>query len=311
MTHYARNAQFQTCAIVHNRQIADETFRIRIASPEIASGTLPGQFVMLRIHSCNDPLIGRAFAMYDRYGDANGNAEGQLKGIDLIYLVKGKFTQALSRLGENDLVDMNGPLGNTFSVAPVDHLVMAVGGVGQTPMLAVGREALGSQTFGGQQTFDNKLNDKIFDDKKELRRHGYAKKVTLLYGARSAGRLAGVQDFRDAGFDVRLATDDGSIGKPRQVTDLLRDLLNGLPNDAPPEESLRIVSCGPEPMMAAVSAIAEEKNIFCEVSLETPMACGIGICFSCVAKIRQTDGQWDYQRTCVEGPIFDAAKLVW
>jgi len=304
MTHYACNAQFQTCAIVENRQIADETFRIRIASPEIAFGTLPGQFVMLRIHGCNDPLIGRAFAMYDRYGDSCGDicvdAEHQWKGIDLIYLVKGKFTQALSRLGENDLVDMNGPLGNTFSVAPVDHLVMAVGGVGQTPMLAVGREALGSQTFGDQQT---------------LRRHGYAKKVTLLYGARTAGRLAGVQDFRDAGFDVRLATDDGSIGDPQQVTDLLRSLLNGLPDglpdDAPPDESIRIVSCGPEPMMAAVSAVAAEKNIFCEVSLETPMACGIGICFSCVAKIRQTDGQWDYQRTCVEGPIFDAAKLVW
>jgi dihydroorotate dehydrogenase electron transfer subunit len=195
---------------------------------------------------------------------------------------------------------MNGPLGNTFSVEPVNHLVMAVGGVGQTPMLAVGREALGSQAYG------NEVND-LLDGNQTLSRKGYAKKVTLLYGARTAGRLAGVQDFRDAGFDVRLATDDGSIGTPKQVTDLLRDLLEATPAN----ESIRIVSCGPEPMMAAVSAIAKEKNISCEVSLETPMACGIGICFSCVAKIRQTDGQWDYQRTCVEGPIFDAAKLVW
>jgi dihydroorotate dehydrogenase electron transfer subunit len=303
MTHYACNAQFQTCAIVDNRQIADETFRVRIASPEIASRTLPGQFVMLRIHGCNDPLIGRAFAMYDRYAGEDGRSVigpgdcGKWAGIDLIYLVKGKFTQALARLGQKDRVDINGPLGNTFSVDPVDHLVMAVGGVGQTPMLAVGREALGSQTFASEHTVSPATPI----------RHGYAKRVTLLYGARTAGRLAGVQDFRDAGFDVRLATDDGSLGAPKQVTDLLRDLLR----ESSPEQSMRIVTCGPEPMMAAVSAIAAERNIFCEASLETPMACGIGICFSCVAKIRQTDGQWDYQRTCVEGPIFDAAKLVW
>ncbi len=296
MTHYACNAQFQTCRIIENLQIADETFRIRIESQAIARESLPGQFVMLRIHGCNDPLIGRAFAMYDRYSDD----QNQWQGIDLVYLVKGKFTQALSQLGDDDLVDMNGPLGNTFSVAIVDHLVMAVGGVGQTPMLAVGREALGSQAYG------NELN-KVIDGKQTLSRNGYSKKVTLLYGARTAGRLAGVQDFRDAGFDVRLATDDGSIGDPKQVTDLLRDLLD----QAPAGESIRIVCCGPEPMMAAVSSIAKEKNISCEVSLETPMACGIGICFSCVAKIRQTDGKWDYQRTCVEGPIFDAAKLVW
>lgn len=301
MTHYACNAQFQTCRIIENLQIADETFRIRIESQAIAQKTLPGQFVMLRIHGCNDPLIGRAFAMYDRYtDDRDRNDHGQWQGIDLVYLVKGKFTQALSRLGENDLVDINGPLGNTFSVASVDHLVMAVGGVGQTPMLAVGREALGSQTYG------NEVNE-VIDGTHSICRNGYAKKVTLLYGARTAGRLAGIQDFRNAGFDVCLATDDGSIGTPKQVTDLLRDLLEA----APATESIRIVCCGPEPMMAAVSAIAKEKNISCEVSLETPMACGIGICFSCVAKIRQTDGQWDYQRTCVEGPIFDAAKLVW
>jgi len=64
-------------------------------------------------------------------------------------------------------------------------------------------------------------------------------------------------------------------------------------------------------MMEAVAKIAAEKSIPCEVSLETPMACGIGICFTCVAKIRTIDGEWDYKRTCVEGPVFDAAKVEW
>ena len=61
--------------------------------------------------------------------------------------------------------------------------------------------------------------------------------------------------------------------------------------------------------MEATSRIAEELDLPCQVSLETPMACGVGICFSCVAKIRDADGNWDYRRTCVEGPVFDARSV--
>ena len=64
-------------------------------------------------------------------------------------------------------------------------------------------------------------------------------------------------------------------------------------------------------MMEAVSNMSKSYGVACDVSLETPMACGIGICFSCVAKVRQEDGGWDYRRTCVEGPVFDAAELIW
>jgi dihydroorotate dehydrogenase electron transfer subunit len=64
-------------------------------------------------------------------------------------------------------------------------------------------------------------------------------------------------------------------------------------------------------MMEAVSEIAQQRAIDCQVSLETPMACGIGICFTCVAKVKQEDGSWDYKRTCIDGPIFDANCIVW
>ena len=62
-------------------------------------------------------------------------------------------------------------------------------------------------------------------------------------------------------------------------------------------------------MLAAAAALAERMGLPCQVSLETPMACGIGICFSCVAKVRDGAGQWDYRRTCVEGPVFDARDV--
>jgi dihydroorotate dehydrogenase electron transfer subunit len=64
-------------------------------------------------------------------------------------------------------------------------------------------------------------------------------------------------------------------------------------------------------MMEAVAKIAADARIPCEVSLETPMACGIGICFTCVAKIRTESGDWDYKRTCVEGPVFEATSIEW
>jgi dihydroorotate dehydrogenase electron transfer subunit len=90
------------------------------------------------------------------------------------------------------------------------------------------------------------------------------------------------------------------------VTDLLRPLL-----DKEGRENRLVVCCGPEPMMHAVSKICSANNTRCLASLETPMACGIGICFSCVTKVGQPDGSWDWKRTCVEGPIFDAARIEW
>ena len=71
-----------------------------------------------------------------------------------------------------------------------------------------------------------------------------------------------------------------------------------------------LFGCGPEPMLHALAKQAEQRGIPCHLSLETPMACGVGICFSCVTPVRTADG-WDYKRVCVEGPVFDAASLKW
>jgi dihydroorotate dehydrogenase electron transfer subunit len=131
-------------------------------------------------------------------------------------------------------------------------------------------------------------------------------KVTLCYGVRTAALAAGVDDFRAAGFDVQLASDDGTLGHHGLVTDLLQLALTKTTN-----ANRLVVCCGPEPMMEAVAGICHTAAAPCLVSLETPMACGIGICFSCVAKVRQPDGGWDYKRTCVEGPIFDAERIEW
>jgi dihydroorotate dehydrogenase electron transfer subunit len=286
-THYADGLHQIDAPLERNDEIGENTFLIRIAAPRIARTVLPGQFVMIRLTGIQAPLIGRALAVFDVVCDPSGAPTW----IDLIYIRKGALTIPLSDCPPGTRVTLWGPLGNGFANRPSDRLIMVAGGIGQTPMLLIGREALGTQSFGDPP-----------------RDSGWANQVELIYGARRASLLAGVDAFRRAGFAVTLCTDDGSVGNHRLVPDVLADRLAELP----PHEKVRVVTCGPEIMMEKVAQVCQSRGIDCQVSMETPMACGIGICFSCVAKIRQADPHdWDYKRTCVEGPIFDAEQICW
>jgi dihydroorotate dehydrogenase electron transfer subunit len=280
MTCYADQASALITQVLENELLARDTMRLRFMAPEMAEKVLPGQFFMVRNPATNDPLIGRAFALYDVAADGSG-------WVDVVYLVKGKLTTSLAKLSPGAPLGVWGPLGNGFAPPQSEHLVMVAGGVGQTPFLALAKQVLGLQTFGPP-------------DRRSAAR---CRQVTLCYGVRSAAYLAGVEQFRNAGVEVRLATDDGSLGQPRLVTDLLSEVLVEYPNT-------HVICCGPEPMMEAVARMTRQRDIECHVSLETPMACGIGICFSCVAKVG-TESDWDYQRTCVEGPVFNARDIVW
>ena len=117
--------------------------------------------------------------------------------------------------------------------------------------------------------------------------------------------LAGVDDFRRAGIEVELATDDGTAGHHGFVTELLaRRLARG-------ERPAKVVGCGPPAMLAALAKLVATHRIACDVSLENHMACGFGACFSCVAPIRQADGSIDLRRVCVEGPVVPADPIDW
>jgi dihydroorotate dehydrogenase electron transfer subunit len=282
MPHYADNAWYGPVTVEENLRVARDTYRVRFACPEIARRVVPGQFLMLRLADCNDPLLGRPLALYDVLPDAAGRPHF----VDVVYLVVGKMTRLLAEFQAGAKLDVWGPLGNGFPPTPAEHLIMVAGGIGQTPLLALAREHLGLYVYG--------------DPPRQVPR---AKQVTLCYGAQSSDCLAGVDDFRRIGVDVQLSTDDGSVGHPGFVTHLIQPTVE---KSAWP---CRIVCCGPEAMMEATVKIAKELGVPCQVSLESPMACGIGICFSCVKKIRDPSGGWDYRRTCVEGPVFDGADV--
>ncbi len=285
--YYADRAAYESVSIVENVQMARDTYRVRFGCPTIARQIVPGQFVMLRLAGCDDPLLGRPLALYDTVLDASGAPTA----IDIVYLALGKMTHRLARYGAGDRLTVWGPLGNGFPPLATGELILVAGGVGQTPFLALGQECLGKREYGSSSRTETP-----------------AGQVTLCYGVRTAALAAGVDDFLAAGLDVRLSSDDGSLGHHGLVTDLLKEALAGSTQRG---ANRLVVCCGPEPMMRAVATICSTAGVHCLASLETPMACGIGICFSCVAKVRDPDGGWDWKRTCVEGPIFDAERIEW
>lgn len=269
--------------VVSQRQMARDTYCLRLHCPPLAEQILPGQFFMVRQPGTDDPLLGRPFALYDVYEEG-----GNKVGIDFGYVVIGKLTSAMTAWKEGQPVELWGPLGNGFPPPEVDHLAVVAGGIGQTPFLAVAREALGLRRYGNPV--------------RQLSRT--VKQLTMFYGVRSQEYLAGVDDFRMDGLELKISTDDGSYGHRGFVTEMLATSFAQA--DAPEA----VYCCGPEPMMKAVQQLCADHSVSCWLSLETPMACGFGICFSCVTRVKLDDDSWDYRRTCVEGPVFPAEELI-
>jgi len=273
-------------AVVENVAVARDTYRLRLDDPAMARAILPGQFLMVRAGAGSDPLLGRPFALYDVARDAAGVPWA----LDVVYLVLGRGTAALSRCRPGDRLPVWGPLGNGFGPAPdpPGPAVFVAGGIGQTPFLALARWWSGRSRFGGRDAGP-----------------GRATSNELLYGVRTATLAAGVDDFRAVGVRVDLATDDGSAGRRGFVTDLLEDRL------ARGDRPVKLVGCGPPAMLRALAGVAAREGIACDLSMENHMACGFGACFSCVAPVRGPDGEVDLKRVCVEGPVFPAAAVVW
>jgi dihydroorotate dehydrogenase electron transfer subunit len=172
-----------------------------------------------------------------------------------------------------------GPLGRPFTVvSPPSEAWLIAGGVGLAPFATL-VEALRAR---GTRT-------------------------TLFYGARTSAELHCLDTFVGTGIDIVTATEDGTHGVQGLVTAPLADRLG----QAPPDRDVHLFTCGPTPMMRAVARLAAAAGRPCAVSLEQVMGCGMGGCYSCVVRVRQPDGSLHFVRSCVEGPVFDSAMIVW
>lgn len=258
--------------IAASRRLGPRYFVLDLSCPDVAAEARAGQFVMVSVTDAIDPLLRRPMAVYRVLHDA-----GKPAGISLLVEEHGRGTRLLARAAVGDELALLGPLGKPFqfSAAQATEPWLVMGGVGAAPFPLLAAEMVGAG-----------LRPRAF------------------IGGRTASDLLCEADFEALGVPVHVATEDGSAGHAGLVTGVLREHLDAAVT--PP----LLYSCGPTPMMRAVQEIAAAAGLDHQVSLEAPMACGIGVCLSCVVRVRTADS-WSYQRICREGPVFDAAELLW
>jgi dihydroorotate dehydrogenase electron transfer subunit len=266
---------------------------VRLARP-LARPLEGGHFFMLRTAGADFPFLNRPFSVHD-VRDHAGSAGGESAGragpeLDFVFKSVGRGTGCMARARPGDPVRLIGPLGQPFPPARAGETTLLVaGGVGLPPLfLYLRRRQPSGRPAGAVARDDNSP-------------------VLLLYGARSKDQLFELAAAEKLGVPVRTATEDGSHGLHGRVDRLLAETLDSL-RGAP----ARILTCGPDPMMAAVAALARSRRVPCLVSLETLMACGFGVCNACAVPIDDgKGGVARFARACIDGPVVDGAQVLW
>ena len=262
-------------AVVANTRLSDDYCVVALAAPEIALLAQPGQFVMIKPSRGIDPLLRRPFSIFEILRDERGVAPG----ISLLNTRIGAGTGLLYDVVPGSRIGCLGPLGHPFEpVEPPAEAWMVAGGVGLAPFVTLA-EALKAR----------------------------GTRMRLFYGARRAAELLYVELFERLGVELVLATEDGSRGTRGVITVPLDSALQTLPST----RELRLYACGPTPMMRAVAELAQRHGRRCDVSLEQVMGCGLGGCYSCVVLTRAVGGTPHFVRSCTDGPVFDATRILW
>ena len=245
---------------------------LSITAPGIPESFRPGHFVTIGIGGEESGLIlRRAFAIHQV--QSRGVYGGTL---DVVVGVNGKGTRWLSERRRHDNLDIVGPLGKPFML-PKEGVpcVLVGGGYGSAPLFMLAEQ---------------------------LRERGC--RVDVVLGASTEEKLYGVLDIKRVSSMLTITTEDGSSGVRGRVTDVLPDIMER-------NDSAVVYACGPMAMLAAVASIASEYRAYSQCSVEEAMACGIGICMTCVLPVIGDDGVTRMVRSCVDGPIFRGDLVRW
>lgn len=236
---------------------------ITLDAPEIAREAVPGQFVHVKIPSIEFSRLRRPFSIYDANPDTGR--------LFVLYKTVGYGTEHLAKLPVGTSLQVLGPIGRGFPLNPAGTPYLVGGGYGVAPLWFLATRL--------------------------------PRKGILFVGGRTAADILETERFRDAGWEVRIATQDGSLGTQGLVTAPLDAALQA---DADAE----LYACGPDGMLRAVGERAIAHNIKGWLSLDKHMMCGVGACLGCVQKVRE-GGAEKLVRVCVDGPVFESRDIVW
>lgn len=264
-----------TGEILDNRMVARDHFLMRVFLPLSFARPLPGQFVMVRDCRLSGPLLARPLSVFGFQRRPNHSV------MELLYRVAGRGTALFSRMKPGEGLCVLGPLGRGFSIhADVKRIVVVAGGVGIAPLSFL---------------VDEGYRQSPSLEKRELRVYLGAGTEELLTGRE---RLSGA-------CDLRICTDDGSLGYRGPVTGLLGEELREFA-----AEDTAIYACGPTAMIRELGRLLRNSPLRCEVSLEERMACGVGACLGCAVAVQNAAGRREYRRVCHDGPVFDLREMI-
>jgi len=265
--------------VIANARLSRDYSVLSLAAPEVGRRTQPGQFVMVKPAGVTDPLLRRPFSVFE----VLRNNAGDVTGVSILNKKAGRSTKKLYELEVGDVVSCLGPLGVPFTAvkAPMEAWMVA-GGVGLAPFATL------AETLSASRT-----------------------PTTLFYGARSADELFYLEFFEKLGIKLVLTTEDGGRGVKGRVTVPLEAALKAVGPTSLGNAAAMVYACGPEPMLEAVAKLAARYNQPSQVSVERVMGCGLGGCYSCVVPVKHGDEHANLVRSCISGPVFDGAELVW
>ena len=246
--------------------------RLVLDAPEIASRSKPGQFVNLRVTRELDPLLARPFSVF-----CADPGKGRL---EILYKAVGRGTEILTAVKPGERLPLVGPLGRGFSLAADAEVHVAIGGgTGMAPAYFLTSQA------------DPAKNE-----------------CFLLLGFREYSDPLAEGILSRSGASWRLASDAGEAGCHRgTVVDLLRSLLDG----ELAGRRAALYAAGPPMMLRGLAALAAERGLPCQASLEARMACGLSVCRGCVVRARDGRGGFANRAVCTYGPVFRAEEIDW
>ena len=277
----------ESAKILSHERFPGDQFVLRVAAPKCAAKAQPGSFVHLR----TDPMLRMRRPLSIMRVDAK---EGW---VDMLYKVVGEGTRLLSERQEGESLSLMGPIGKPFVPHPErPRALLLGGGVGIPPMVFLAEQLRRENRFeplvlmGSEVPFPFR-----------------ARPSEIMVPGIPEGVIAAMPLMEDWDIASRLASLQGYPGVfEGYITDLARGWLQALDEDQ--RARVEIFACGPHPMLAATAKLAREFDLPCQVSLEEFMACAVGGCAGCVVEVQEDSGP-AMRRVCVDGPVFDAARV--
>ena len=272
------------CQVLAHYQFEADQYIITLESKEIADSTRPGQFVHLSVSGML--AMRRPISVMSVDAD-NGT-------FDLLYKIVGEGTKQLADRKIGDVLSVIGPIGNGFELTDRKIPLLIGGGVGMPPMIAIAQKIKDNAYYNPYVILGSEVPFPFEASQSSLNGFNSSKFYTmpLLEEWRVPCGLASLQDYEGVykGY----------------VTDLAREYLDSLSSSDLKE--VEVFTCGPNPMLEAVSKLANEYNLPCQASLEEYMACAVGGCAGCVVEVETENGP-AMKRVCVDGPVFDAKTV--